>query len=587
MATVPYSGVPSVTQTPASGLPYQTGAGATPEAFGAGIGQAEQGLGRQIEQVGDVLAKHANVLQDRLNEADGNDLFVKWDIEKTKLLTDFQQLEGRQAHDAMPKFLSDQEALRQKYLGQATNTEVKRIFDNNSKRQFGYMVGEAGRYSAGQLRSYENTTAASVVQNAVNGAPNSSSEAQVEESVRHAQSVARTNILSTHGGSEATADEKALEVSSDIYARKIQSLAISDPDEARAFYERHRDDINQKTQYGIEKTLQTADTNVGTKKIANDIVNGRVKDIEPLTPDAGNDWLLKAQLTAKRIAAQDQYKNNPGFELQLENKISSEYNMVKKGQREFERGNLNTLREVINGSTQSPKITSEDAIHSNPALEEVWQQVSKDNPAAIPQLRSLIQKNTKDDVPLTQARVDTFNQIMGMKETDPEGFLMVVPKEKDLTFQQQNQVFTAQRSYKGQIEANSQFNKARTNPLVVEQLGGAEIFPSRTDKAKTEQYNQFMGAYKAELESAAAANNGKYPNSDEQGKIAARLLRQTERPGMFGWHGFGFGSDEPAFKIPDDTRQEIIKNFKARYDGRPPQEQEIYQIYKRLNPSGQ
>lgn len=582
MPTVPYSPVPAVQQTPASGLSYQNAGAATPDAFGAQVGSAEQALGMQMERVGDMVAKHANVLQDRLNEADGNDLFVKWDIDKVKAMTEFQQLEGKHAKDALPKFLEDQEALRQKYLSQAPNIEVKRIFDNNSKRQFGYAVGEAGRYAANQLRSYENKTAEAVVANEVDNAKTISSPEQLEDSLKRVRSVVRSNTADTHGLSEESVLEKQMAATSQIIASKVDALAMSDPVEARRIYEQHKDSVNGKTQLLIEKHLQQADTNVGTRIVAHDIVAGKVAGVEPLTQDSDSKWLSTAQDAARKLAQDPKYANNPGFEDQLQTRISTEYNLMKKGKSELERGNVNTLREAINGSSGNPRIVSEDTIHTNPVLESIWNQMDEGRKD---QMRALIKKNTKEDVPTTQARVDKFQTIMGERLTDPNKFLMHVPGEEDLTFAQQNQLFKAQSDMRGQIQSDARMHQAIST--VTPMLAEAGIVQKRSDKAAMETYNQFVGAFEVKLKEEAERNGGKFPDRETQEKIAAQLLRTEPRPGMFGQYGFVFGSDEPAFTVPKQTigdvhgSDEIRKNFIARY-GQTPTPQQIYVIYSRM-----
>src|SRR6185436_11569366 len=111
----------SVTQSTGAPGAFFSSAGATPEAFGAGVGQAQQRLGAQVEHAGDVMQKHANLLQDRANEAAANDMFVKWDIEAANVGVWYRSLQGKAAVDAHPEYVKKLEEVRTKFLDAAPN----------------------------------------------------------------------------------------------------------------------------------------------------------------------------------------------------------------------------------------------------------------------------------------------------------------------------------------------------------------------------------------------------------------------------------------------------------------------------------
>src|SRR5690349_17587235 len=83
--------------------------------------------GQTIERTGDMLEKHANILQDRANQAQATDMFVEWDKEAAQLQAWHKTQEGTNAVTTLPELYRKQDELREKYISQTPNVEVRRL----------------------------------------------------------------------------------------------------------------------------------------------------------------------------------------------------------------------------------------------------------------------------------------------------------------------------------------------------------------------------------------------------------------------------------------------------------------------------
>lgn len=290
MAQVPYNPVPQVSPQN-SGMPYQSSTGASPEAFGAGVGAAKQRLGAALEQTGDMLANHAIRLQDMANASAAKDLFLQADQEMGALDTAYRSLEQKAAVDAYPKFSQDVKALRDKFISQASNPEVARIFDQDFSRRAGFTIIDGARFAATQNKAYNNATTQAVVSNAVkNTAATGGNEKAFQDNLRLVKNAVEDQSV-VHGWSDAEKSLKMQEQVSNLWAARIESIAQTNPFLARDLYVKNKDSIDGLTQMKIEKHLQQQYVAVATRTRADQIVNGTLpSEIRVNAAKAGNFW---------------------------------------------------------------------------------------------------------------------------------------------------------------------------------------------------------------------------------------------------------------------------------------------------------
>lgn len=243
-------------------------------AFGAGVGQAQQGLGREIEKTSDVLAKHANILQDRANAAAATDMFVEWDKEAAGLQTWHRMQQGTNAVSTLPELYKKQDELREKYIGQMPNVEVRRMFDQDSKRRLAYMIQDSGLYAANQNKQ-SNIRSATARQNlAIHQAGNSLSDDEFLFNLESAQKGVDAEAIEL-GWTPEEVKVKREAVASKVYQSRIDTIAMTDPFRAQDIYKANKEKIlDPATRMHIEQNLLRQYNNVGTRYDADSIANG-------------------------------------------------------------------------------------------------------------------------------------------------------------------------------------------------------------------------------------------------------------------------------------------------------------------------
>lgn len=243
-------------------------------AFGAGIGQAQQGLGQALERTGDMLQKHAMFLQDRANQAEATDRFVEWDKEAAGLQTWHRQQQGTNAVATLPELYKKQDELREKYVQSMPNIEVRRMFDQDSKRRLAYMIQDSGLYAANQNKQSNVRAANSRQSLAIQHAGNSLTDDEFLFNLESAQKGVEAESMELGWTPEETKVKREA-VASKVYQSRIDTIAMTDPFRARDIYQANKEQIlDPATRMHIEGNLLRQYNNVGTRYDADSIVNG-------------------------------------------------------------------------------------------------------------------------------------------------------------------------------------------------------------------------------------------------------------------------------------------------------------------------
>jgi hypothetical protein len=243
-------------------------------AFGYGAGKAQEGLGQTIEKTGDMLEKHANVLQDRANQAAATDMFVEWDKEAAGLQMWHRQQEGSNAVNTLPELYRKQDELREKYTSTAPNIEVRRLFDQDSKRRLGFMIQDAGSYAANQNKQSNIRAAKARTTLAIQGAGNSQSDEEFNFNVDQAIKGVDAQQMEHGWSDEETKVQRQIAVSA-TWQSHLDSIAMTDPFRAEKLYKENKEKIaDPTTRMHIERNLIQQFNSVGTGHDENSIVNG-------------------------------------------------------------------------------------------------------------------------------------------------------------------------------------------------------------------------------------------------------------------------------------------------------------------------
>ncbi len=550
MPTVPYTGVPSVAPSDSAPLPYQSSAAATPDAFGAQVGQAqeragraEEGLGRAVEGFGDVLSRHALKMQDDLNKAWANDAFVSGVEKAGELKAKLQTMEGNQALE----FYKNEYVPGIKKIGDdlstaAPNSEAKKFFQQDFRRRLGFDIENGAGYAAGQTKRAASASADAVVNSS---RQDTAAAARSEPQFKLNRDITRKAIQDKsqlHGWSKEQEDEELKKADSSLFATRIESIAMTDPFEARRIYDKNKDQIDGEMQVKIEKHLMQQDSVIGTRLDADAIVQGRaapkmpaplgggkgITAIEPLTPDSPPEWLGTAINQAQAVA-RARAPDNPKYEDDLVARVRTEYQNVKTIKNEAERANYNTVLSAALGIGTAGKgpIKSMDEIYGDAALNQAYFAMQ---PARQNAILKQVESNAKRDVPMTPERWNTYTQIKGMNTTDKEGFANLDLAAVDLPARQKGELLLMQAKTKqvGQNELNLQKTLSYVRPL----LNAAQVETSKDDKTKADQYNLFVGAFQDQVE-LFEQKNKRIPSEKEAKEMASRLLVDQNSAGYY------------------------------------------------------
>jgi hypothetical protein len=308
------------------------------------------------------------------------------------------------------------------------------------------------------------------------------------------------------------------------------------------------------------------------------------------TPEASLPELLRRG----EDLAQKRFPNNPIVQAkyieQFDSKIVRNSNLARKELND----QIRTERMSVDSVLQSKSVNDrgptsfEEAARVDPTFQDKVNEAAKRNPMIYKHVLDTFNYNAKLDVPPTperNARFDAFWKLSaGLNPGDRDQFLHTSPASLDLTHAQTEKI-----NFK-QTEMNTQDMKAQAKATDTWRLNGSlhtlsgllsenKIYNNTKDPKKQAVYNQFVGGLMQRLDDwkGDPKNKGKaWPTDQEVFEMAAPLLKRDAGP----WYSLGPG--KPSFQVPDDKRQEIIKNFKERYNGREPNSIEIGTIWQRM-----
>lgn len=275
MPTVPRIDIPSGAGIGGpSGVFSNADRAATPDAFGASVGQAEQRFGGAIEHASDVMEKQANYLQDRANQAAATDMFVGGVQSASEVVNWHRNQMGKNAADTLPEFMRKIEDVRQKYVDQAPNFEVRRMFDQDFKRRMGFMISDAATYAANQNKQYNIAQAKARQDISIQAAGNAKDDAEFNNSLVDAK-IGAANEAEELG---LPPDQKKLHLDNAVstaWQTRLATIAMTDPFRAKELYDKNKETItNPAARLTIEHNLQNQYNSVGTRVVSHAIENG-------------------------------------------------------------------------------------------------------------------------------------------------------------------------------------------------------------------------------------------------------------------------------------------------------------------------
>lgn len=227
MPQVPYDPVPQVQaedhrivrpEVPAIGA-----------AFGENIAQGIQRAGQTGEQVGNELFSRAIALQQLNNETTARETSIKATQEMAIEQENFDSLEGKARHDALPQHLKALNDIRIKYRG-TLNPRAAELFDAESANLQNRFTAAAAASAGNGLKTYADQTAQAQVElqkkSWVDG-----SDGEYEQKVTSTKK-AIDDLAGIHNWSPAQHDLATLKATSELRGEQIMWQARRNPDQA-------------------------------------------------------------------------------------------------------------------------------------------------------------------------------------------------------------------------------------------------------------------------------------------------------------------------------------------------------------------
>ena len=152
MPNVPYSGVPSVAPQMDATPRYQ--ADARPESFGVNVWQAVRGLGQTTEKVGDEVFARGIAMQDLYNHSEAQQADADYMQKAGELHAQYSSLQGKDAVDAYPKYISDLQDARKGLRDGLSNDMSAKLFDSQSLSTMGRTIFNGAGHAATQNKVY-------------------------------------------------------------------------------------------------------------------------------------------------------------------------------------------------------------------------------------------------------------------------------------------------------------------------------------------------------------------------------------------------------------------------------------------------
>lgn len=237
MPRVPTLSVPEVSR----GTVADTRGFATETAFGANLGEARANIGKEVARVGDVLGAQVMKLQQRVNQADADQATSDYVIAQAELDNSFRSLEGKAQSQALPKYIQDTKALREKFRNGLSNQDAQYLFDSETRKYMAYSVRNGAVSAATELKKYTSAANTRLVDTAEQGAiAHPANDANFTDNLNLAKRAVRQEAEGRGWTPEETQD-KEQKVESGFWKKRLEVLSDSDPQRAKELLEANKD----------------------------------------------------------------------------------------------------------------------------------------------------------------------------------------------------------------------------------------------------------------------------------------------------------------------------------------------------------
>ena len=228
----------------------------SPDMFGASTARAAGEFGQTLQQAGQVVTQQ--IIQDKIieNETEATNANNAYTEEASRLWSEFSNLQGQEAVDALPRFQENLRALRDRYMGGASNPAVRRQLNRSIGGSAASMLGNAAQQNGRNVRVAGDNAATSqgnlMINEGVRVRDNPQEVAgALSRGLASIEQRARIN-----GWDDATAASARAEYRGRFYSAVIATIAENDPLRAQQVFEANRDNIDAQSQIRIQNFLE-------------------------------------------------------------------------------------------------------------------------------------------------------------------------------------------------------------------------------------------------------------------------------------------------------------------------------------------
>jgi hypothetical protein len=274
MPNVPYSGVPSVAPQMDATPRYQ--ADARPESFGVNVWQAVRGLGQTTEKVGDEVFARGIAMQDLYNHSEAQQADADYMQKAGELHAQYSSLQGKDAVDAYPKYISDLQDARKGLRDGLSNDMSAKLFDSQSLSTMGRTIFNGAGHAATQNKVYAlgaSKARVDAIGDRTLGTP------QDEDAFQDGLDDTEDEIRAQgqlQGQAPGVVDQAVSQAKSGLWGQRIKGLVKTQPivagkmlDQAVKDGEVQGEDIGKLT-----NLVQQARNTVGARMVSHDVMTG-------------------------------------------------------------------------------------------------------------------------------------------------------------------------------------------------------------------------------------------------------------------------------------------------------------------------
>lgn len=296
------------------------------------------------------------------------------------------------------------------------------------------------------------------------------------------------------------------------------------------------------------------------------------KDFDPAKAPPVPEEPLQSRVDRASAWARQQNPDDSLFDDYTRERVATDFNKAKTIKRDADFRAGNTIDSAIVGGFGKGNLptTIEELKSTSPEVAAAWDSMDGSKQR---KYLSYLAKNAKGDTGWTSDSLRRYQQLKGMSNADPAGFLELDVVGENVPNSAKRELINLQQKLKVNAEGDPRVRQAMSQLLPL--LGPADL-ARRTDSNK-DQYDQFVGALQDQL-GEFQSQNKRAPKGKELQEMGAQLLQQQSTPR---WYNPWSSTPTYAVPVPEDE-SDRIKNLPAWGQlGVTPTDQMIQRIFVR------